>query len=119
MATKNDTRSTTEWQGDLLHDATQAHNLRLELARAGCYPTADTRADAGQDFYERNIREALLPDALARLDRNDLQAVYRVARLLATHPARPDLFEAIGARQRVTLEALVRTGALPARVLEM
>lgn len=66
-----------------------AAQARRDLVILGRYPLLGIAADPAHDYYERNIRANLFPAALARLDRCDLVALYRLAELLADHPRDP------------------------------
>ncbi len=98
-------------------DRQQARGLRSQLVRGGFYPTHDTRSNPADDYYEQNIRQNLLPPALAALDRNDIICVWRVVEALGFEAVDPEFFDRETRRQRQHLDFLVRSGQLKAKAL--
>lgn len=97
-----------------LYDQGDADWLRYTLSRSPFYPTGDMRGDPGQDFYEKNVRENLLPAMLEHLDLNDLEAIYRMAQALALYPVWERFWEEVGKYQqerRAALAEMVPEGA--------
>ncbi len=111
MGKNGKTRQVTDF------DRQQARGLRAMLVRDGFYPTNDTRGDSFYDYGEQNIRQNLLPPALAALDRNDIECVWRVVEALSAEPVDPEFFERETRRQRRHLDFLVRSGQLKAKAL--
>ncbi len=95
-----------------------AAQARRDLVLLGRYPTLDIAADPAHDYYERNIRANLLPAALARLDRCDLVALYRLAQLLAAHPRDPAFSAWYRRERRACLATYVQAGLFPTHVLD-
>jgi hypothetical protein len=114
----NTTSQNAQRVAGLLHDAGDAAQVRRNLARLGLYPTRDVAGDPGHDYYETNIRNNLLPQAIAHLDRSDLVALFRLAEVLAAYPREEGFFAWYQGYQRERLAWYVELGMLPAELLE-
>jgi hypothetical protein len=62
--------------------------------------------------------QQLTPQAIARLDRNDLVALFRLAEVLAAYPRQEGFFAWYQGCRRERLVWYVELGMLPAEVLE-
>ncbi len=80
------------WNVGNCSEVEQAHRLRRRLVDASVYPTEGIPDKPPGDlhYYEALFR-ARLPAVLAELDRADLVAIYRAARLLAIVPRDDEL----------------------------
>jgi hypothetical protein len=74
-------------------DRVNAHNLRRAFVGVGIYPISEIDPDDEGLEQKEATERTMLTDILAELDRIDLTAVYRVARLLAIVPRDDDLFK--------------------------
>lgn len=84
------------WQETSPDEADAAHQLRLALADLCLYPAAPLETDPAFAVQEANHRAALY-DLIGELDRTDLAALFRVARLLVLFLRREAVFACIRA----------------------
>ena len=85
------------WQRLFPWDQKQASQARKALVKLNLYPTQKISAEAAFDGEEANYRAAL-HEIVDTLTREDLRAVYQLARLLALTPEGVD--EAVASQAR-------------------
>ncbi len=92
------------WRVTYAWDQEAAARARAELLRIGAYPKRDLVGDSAYDRQEQLQRETVHNILDAITDRNDLHALYTLARLLAVVPRAKGLWHEVSredkARQR-------------------
>jgi hypothetical protein len=83
-----------------LNSESDINGIRARLSEIFCY---GDYSQIVSDEYARRLREEFIPELLAQLDYNDLEAVRRLCEGMATHSVKPWVIDHAGACFEVKL----------------